>query len=399
MTSIDLPSAELLGASPATIQGSNALVFPEPRFGLPHERDCPFQEDLNRDVEGHIRVTLPVYVRVEVFPEGPDTECFIIATLNKRRFGHGGDGLTIYGSVHRTDFAFRTNVFDGFPEDERHNHVRLRPGEWNEMAMVLAEDKATYWINRTAVATCFLIDGELPSAEALYIGLANYTTPYAFRGFDFSRDPAPLSVLRHRVITLHGVDYNDAFCIRCLNMSGEEAICLNSGRATLLSIGTEVAVRREITVHPCTSRGNQTRYQGNVSVRLRPGGIIGKLCQTFPDGAVTLMRSGVHPEHNSAIGRIFNTAAMRPSRLLYVPPREVAALQPQGDERLGEFRSRVAAGLGIFRHSLQLALPDGTFLDGHQDGQSLRAVLRPSCATAPSVATSSAGAADRPAPA
>ena len=47
--------------------------------------------------------------------------------------GSGGDGLTVYSSVDRTDFTFRSRVFGGFLQGaKRQGFATLRSFEWNE---------------------------------------------------------------------------------------------------------------------------------------------------------------------------------------------------------------------------------------------------------------------------
>mmetsp|Transcript_16586 Transcript_16586/g.52030 ORF Transcript_16586/g.52030 Transcript_16586/m.52030 type:complete len:387 (+) Transcript_16586:43-1203(+) len=381
MACIDLPSADHEDASETLIsQRTSPVVIPTPQLALRHEQEHAFEGDLTPDDEGHIPFHLPVFVRVEVFPEEESTECFLIATKNKRGFGHGGDGLTVYGSVDRTSFTFRTNVFDSFPPGLiRHTQVRLRRREWNEMALAIAEHQATYWINGVPVATCRLEDADLPS-KRLFLGLTRYAHDYRFRRFDVSRDPAVLSVFSDRVLTLLAAMEGGTLRVRCLGVSGSEVAALEAAGATELLPDTEVAALREIIAHPCAQRGARMVVDDTVKVRLRPGPV-GHVWRRFDGGAVALSapdsaRSAGVPA--KGLLRFFCRRRAMRGGYLFVPTGEAAALQAQGGERLGEFRARVAAAVGVLTPNLKLALPDGTFLPESQDSQALQSLLQPS---------------------
>lgn len=212
------------------------LVFPTPLLKMPHELHLDSTPDYVQKDGAWTRVSLPIYCRAEVLPLGPDTECFLIATQNCRGWGQGGDGLTVSSGVNRTDFTFRSGVFQGFPRGvTRQGSPMLRSSEWNELSMVLSESLASYWINGMLVASCKLEPGEVPAAE-LYLGLTSYSTGYRIRGFDVSRDPAvlqrvctleamrTLGVFMEKVVTLTAqwddVDSLD-LCISCANLAGE----------------------------------------------------------------------------------------------------------------------------------------------------------------------------------
>jgi len=386
MACIDFPSAEHEDATESLISPrTDAVVIPTPPLALRHEQEHPFEEDLTPDAEGHVRFALPVFVRVEVFPRQDDTECFLIATLNKRSFGRGGDGLTIYGSVNRTDFTFRTSVFDGHPDVIRHNHVKLRRGEWNEMGLAIGEHQATYWINRVPVATCILEEGDLPS-NALFFGLTCYAHDYQFRRFDVSRDPTALSVFNDRVLTLQGTIENGTLRVRCLNMSGSEVATFDATDATELLPGTEVVALRELRAHPCEEHGETDIFDSTVTVRLQPGGCVRR---TYDNGSVSLqvpeslaceLRNKQPPLRCYCSRRRGGASTCGKRGYLYLPVGEPAALQAQGGQRLGEFRAKAAAALGILEHNLKLAMPDGTFLPKSQDAQALQTLLQPSLA-------------------
>ena len=81
---------------------------------------------------------LPVYVEVEVNPPEEKTECFIVATLNKRGWGDGGDGLTVCGAVDRCDFDYRYNVFGNFGHHPTvgFQPVTIGPGHSKEVAAI-----------------------------------------------------------------------------------------------------------------------------------------------------------------------------------------------------------------------------------------------------------------------
>lgn len=184
-----------------------------------------------------MQVSLPIYVRAEVFPLAANTECILVATCNRRKYGQGGDGLTAYGSVDRSDFDFRTEVFNGFPANvTRHDRrTKLRPNVWNEMSLLLSDREVTYWINGTRVASMPFSRSRLPETD-LHVGFVSYSTPYRIRGFDVSRDPrvlklmysnedlCGLSLFRERVFTLQGSLLPDRDCLSlwCMNIAGEE---------------------------------------------------------------------------------------------------------------------------------------------------------------------------------
>jgi len=227
----------------------HSMVFPRPLLQMPYELERAAPLDYSRHVpdENLVCLSLPIYARAEVFTPTDNTECILLATLNRRGFGQGGDGLTAYGAVNRTDFTFRTRVFDAFPAGVRH-HRRARLGlhEWNEMSLALSEHKATYWINGVQVATITFGHGDLPSTE-LYIGFISYSTPYRIRRFDVSRDPRivgfvcsehelrELSLLRQRIVTLNGVVLGDGvMSIACTGMAGDELANFDAVPTTML---------------------------------------------------------------------------------------------------------------------------------------------------------------------
>eukprot|EP00438_Fugacium_kawagutii_P000619 Skav224341 [mRNA] locus=scaffold2411:24096:26202:- [translate_table: standard] len=197
----------------------HTLLLPKPPLKMPFELSLGSEPDWVRpspNPEFPCLYALPVYFRAEVRPLTPDAECFLVATLNCRVWGLGGDGLTAYGSVNRGDFTFRSQVFGGFPRAQVHarqSERLLKMGQWNEMAMVLSERKATYWINEKMVATCRLSPGDLPAAE-VYLGLISYRNGYEVRGFDVTREPLmiqhicsqedmiDLGILKQKILTL-----------------------------------------------------------------------------------------------------------------------------------------------------------------------------------------------------
>jgi len=210
-----------------------SLVFPAPMFKMPYELSLASPPDYAVRTEGDmIRVQLPIYFRAEVFPPDDGTECMLIATSNCQYWGQG-DGLTAYSCVRRTDFHFRTRVFDGFPARvRRHLHERLQGGRWNELSMAISESKATYWINGKQIATLIMTGCEVPSAE-LYVGLVSYDTAYRFRRFDVSRDPEllqhvckkeemhALGILRERILTVFVTCRdNSLMSLSCTSISG-----------------------------------------------------------------------------------------------------------------------------------------------------------------------------------
>lgn len=59
-------------------------------------------------------MTLPVTVEFDAEAYS-NSEIIAGFSSNRRRWGFGGDALTIYLAPHRKDFSFRTGVFEGFP--------------------------------------------------------------------------------------------------------------------------------------------------------------------------------------------------------------------------------------------------------------------------------------------
>lgn len=214
----------------------HSFVFPDPTTdaGI-----CTTQLHYARRGEGGLPlVTLPIYVRAEVYPPASDTECMLVATRNRRYHGDGGDGVTAYAAVHRTDFSFRSSVFDAFPDVTTHASVKLRKGEWNEIGMALSAKAATYWVNGRKIASTPMQGGRwhppLFSSEELYVGLACYDTLYYFRGFSFSRDPKALkavcadaelrslSLLKEKIVTLTAeVSEGLIVSVSCTSIGGE----------------------------------------------------------------------------------------------------------------------------------------------------------------------------------
>lgn len=145
------------------------------------------------DDEGCSRFDLPVYVRVEVLHLGEGREPFLIVSSDKKDWNEGGDGLTASAG---DDFNYRTQVFGEFPNNVRdYNGCGLNVGEWNELAMVISETKAIYWINGRPRASIVFEEGDLPTVKP-FIGLGTWTgAPIRARGFDLSRDPEKLALL------------------------------------------------------------------------------------------------------------------------------------------------------------------------------------------------------------
>eukprot|EP00930_Biecheleria_cincta_P043736 TRINITY_DN30014_c0_g1_i1.p1 TRINITY_DN30014_c0_g1~~TRINITY_DN30014_c0_g1_i1.p1 ORF type:complete len:333 (-),score=41.81 TRINITY_DN30014_c0_g1_i1:156-1154(-) len=240
------------------------MVFPKPLMQMPYERASADEAALAGCVHEHFGdatlVSLPIYVRVEVYPPDGNTECMLIATRNRRGHGHGGDGLTAYASVNRTCFSFRTGVFAGFPSRIRqHATAMLRQRQWNEISMALSEQHATYWINGVQIASLLFEDGDLPGAQ-LYVGLVSYSTEYSVRRFDVSRDPRLLKFVcsseeiraaklwKERVITLHTTILEDGgtsqsvVSILCTNIAGEQVAVFELAKAESLE-----SFRQELT--------------------------------------------------------------------------------------------------------------------------------------------------------
>lgn len=176
-------------------------------------------DELESDHEGHVRWQLPAYVSVEVLPHGVDTECFIIASLDKQGWDRG-DGLTVCACGNRTDFDFRTQVFGRFPQVQRHANVRLKPKTWNTMDLALSETRAVYFINGIRVATMLIRPGELPSSTP-FIGMYGFTTSYAARKFRIRSLKPQILTIGPCLPLSQGISR-----IACTNLAGEEVCCL-----------------------------------------------------------------------------------------------------------------------------------------------------------------------------
>lgn len=220
----------------------NAMVFPVPQ----EEPEKPFE----LDEDGHVRWELPVHVEVEVWPKGGTTECFLIASQDKKGWGGGGDGLTVTSCVNRDDFTFRAEVFGKFPAVEVHHSQRLRMGEWNHFALTLSEQRATYWINHVRIATCNFKPGDLPTTRP-FIGLYGFTSTYRARRFRASREPDMLAPILDRVLTLSPAEKDGQLYFVCTALSGEEVACVGGigprgwrGKRMLFEeVQTEIAKR------------------------------------------------------------------------------------------------------------------------------------------------------------
>mmetsp|Transcript_119558 Transcript_119558/g.283927 ORF Transcript_119558/g.283927 Transcript_119558/m.283927 type:complete len:297 (+) Transcript_119558:36-926(+) len=190
------PTAAMLGEAPPGdglrgAPGAEATIFRDPgsdEFDVPKHTmlfhdPAGVEDDVERDASGAIRWRLPLLVTVEVFPPDANTECFIIATENKKQWGNGGDGLTVCASVDRTDFDFRYEVFGQFfDRGRRFAHVKLKRGQWNSMALAVHEESAVYFINDRQVHSVEISPRELPTKTPA-IGVYGFTTSYRARHF------------------------------------------------------------------------------------------------------------------------------------------------------------------------------------------------------------------------
>jgi len=317
-----------------------------------------------------------------VFPPADGTECFLIATLNRQHFGQGGDGLTAYSAVHRTDFTFRSGVFSSFPLVVRHSKARLRPRQWNELSMALSDHRATYWINGQRLATCVIKEGDLPSTE-VYVGLVSYSTEYRVRRFDISRDPQVLSWLMIRVITLHARLQDGVVSVSCTGMSGDELANLEVGAATQLLPETRIVVLGELSAvavryHEGHGMWYMLPSRTRISCRRRRGqnqaaeGDIERSALRVDVRAGTGGRILEHHEDGSVIVEFDDQ-----EHKLWVREERVSQLKVRDDtaERLADFRTRLAAELSLMECDMHLALPSGAFLGEHDDAKPLRQVF------------------------
>lgn len=242
-----LPQPVMGDAADEMLVRPRSLAFPAPMFKMPYELSLDAPPDYAVQTEdGMVRVQLPIYVRAEVFPPNAGTECMLIATSNCRYWGQG-DGLTAYSCVRRTDFHFRTRVFDRFPTRvRRHCHERLQEGRWNELSMALSENYATYWINGKRIATMTVTGGDIPAAE-LYVGLISYDSAYRVRGLDVSRDPEllqaickrdemhALGILKERILTMFVTcGDNNLVSISCTSIAGGQVASFEGILSTTL---------------------------------------------------------------------------------------------------------------------------------------------------------------------
>jgi len=230
---------------------SHRLIFPQPPMDMPYERSLGTKEDFSIDDDGCIQWSLPVYVRAKFWPLADNTECFWIVTKNRLGWDTG-DGITAQATSGENHFSFRTEVFGHFPEEDLRTHVRLKPQEWNEMALALTESHATYWVNGTRIATMRFAD-DLPSLTP-YIGVYGFTTAYSVRNFDATRDPELLSALSIRCISLvwettgarEGQEESEPDLV-CFAVSGAELSRIP--KQTLVSDALTVGALRFILAH------------------------------------------------------------------------------------------------------------------------------------------------------
>eukprot|EP00930_Biecheleria_cincta_P007166 TRINITY_DN108325_c0_g1_i1.p1 TRINITY_DN108325_c0_g1~~TRINITY_DN108325_c0_g1_i1.p1 ORF type:complete len:272 (-),score=39.98 TRINITY_DN108325_c0_g1_i1:114-929(-) len=155
-------------------------------------------DDLEQDSAGHVRWKLPLHASVDVLPPGSNTECYMVATENKRGWGQDGDGFTVCASADCCDFAFRTKVFGRFPDSvRRHNKGLLNQKQWNTMELALSEKHATYFLNGKQIATIEFRGDELPS-KTPFIGMYAFTTSYKARNFR-------MRSLQPRIVTMQPI--------------------------------------------------------------------------------------------------------------------------------------------------------------------------------------------------
>mmetsp|Transcript_14070 Transcript_14070/g.38486 ORF Transcript_14070/g.38486 Transcript_14070/m.38486 type:complete len:316 (-) Transcript_14070:233-1180(-) len=227
------------------------MVLPLPMLRMPYElspQGTTLPPEVALDADSRLfRVHLPIYFRAEVFPPSRNTECILIATHNRREWGRGGDGLTAYASVSRTDFSFRTNIFASFPAGVvQHSRKMLHQAQWNELSMAISERTATYWINGVRIATVTFGRGELPPAE-LYVGLLSYAERFSVRRFDVSRDPQvlqtvcdrselrDLGLFKVRILTVNVTAMDEhTLSIACTSIAGECVASFDNILATAL---------------------------------------------------------------------------------------------------------------------------------------------------------------------
>lgn len=177
-------------------------------------------DDLEQDSAGHVRWRLPLHASVDVFPPGSNTECFIIATDNKRGWGQDGDGFTVCASADSCDFDFRTKVFGKFPNAvRRHNKVQLNQKQWNTMELALSEKHATYFLNGERIATIEFTGDDLPSTTP-FIGMYAFTTSYKARNFR-------IRSLQPRIVTMQPIWHQPG------HTQNLRAICCSSAVAGL----------------------------------------------------------------------------------------------------------------------------------------------------------------------
>jgi len=229
------PTAAMLGEAPPGdglrgAPGAEATIFQDPgsdEFDVPKHTmlfhdPAGVEDDVERDASGAIRWRLPVLVKVDVFPPDANTECFIIATENKKQWGNGGDGLTVCASVDRTDFDFRYEVFGQFfDRGRRFAHVTLKRGQWNSMALALHEESAVYFINDRQIASVDSLR-ELPTKTPA-IGVYGFTTSYRARHFS-------VRPIRPQVLTMLPVSSKEVAgrgAVSVATIAGKELLTLS----------------------------------------------------------------------------------------------------------------------------------------------------------------------------
>eukprot|EP00929_Paragymnodinium_shiwhaense_P093029 TRINITY_DN53068_c1_g1_i1.p1 TRINITY_DN53068_c1_g1~~TRINITY_DN53068_c1_g1_i1.p1 ORF type:complete len:365 (+),score=34.86 TRINITY_DN53068_c1_g1_i1:102-1196(+) len=341
------------------VNGDQNLYFPAPCWQLPYEQEVPM------DTVGPLEeqppcFEVPFYFRAEVFPPAGDTECILVATSNKRRWGQGGDGITAFAAVgdRARAFTFRLNLFDQFPKRVvLHHGSALRTGQWNEVGMAVSEDRATYWINGVRVATMFFDDEDVLPSTQLHVGFATYVGGFRYRNFDVSRDPIVLDLFRSRVFTLKTKEADGVTSVVCLAMSGQEVASLQIGMATQLIPGTPVYLAESVSAEKVYfDNEDQCWYQfdrnGNVRLPANAQAVV----EYVFSRALLLRVSGLQD-------------------VVEVTQLEHVKVEASAEERLIEFRGRLADKLGINPIDFQLALPCGRYLGEDDNPRSLRTLL------------------------
>ncbi len=90
---------------------------------------------------------------------------------------------------HRSDFTFRTGMFDAEPPVRGGQPQRITAQRWHEVRVELTTASATYWVDGRTFATATLRPGDV-AAEG-FVGLLSYASAFDFRNLQVLPATAP----------------------------------------------------------------------------------------------------------------------------------------------------------------------------------------------------------------